>query len=99
MQFHVAITIHDALVLDQDRRLRQVLGPQIGKVLASGKVQGGSFLAGVRGGFFLLEVDSPDELYTLLGPEIYSTCRVEAHPTIPFERGAAIFQQWEAEGR
>lgn len=99
MQFHVSIKVHDAIVLDGDKRLRQILGPQVGKILESGKSQGGGFLGGIRGGFFVLDLSSPEELYAVLGPEIYSTCVVEAHPIIPWEKGAAIFQQWDADGR
>ena len=99
MQFHVTIKVHDAIVLDADQRLRQVLGGQLQKVLESGKAQGGGFLGGARGAFLLLDVGAPEDLYAVLGPEIYSTCAVEAHPVISWEKGAAIFQQWADAGR
>jgi hypothetical protein len=99
MLFHVTIEVHDAIVLDDDKRLREVLGPQIQKVMESGKVQESGFLTGKRGGFFLLNIDDPADLYELLGPEIYSTCRVEAQPVTPIEKGGELFQRWAAEGR
>jgi hypothetical protein len=99
MQFHVTIKVHDAIVLDDDKRLREVLGPQLQKVVLSDRSPAGGFFGGTRGCFFLLEIDDPADLYALLGPEIYSTCTVEAHPVIPWKVGGELFQQWGAEGR
>lgn len=99
MLFHVTIEVHEAIVLDDDKRLREVLGPQLQKILESGKAEASGFLTGKRGGFFLLNIDEPAELYELLGPETYSTCRVEAQPVAPIDKGGEIFQKWAAEGR
>ena len=99
MLFHVTIEVHDAIVLDDDKRLREVLGPQLYQVVESGKVQASGLFTGKRGGFFLLDIDDPAELYGVLGPEIYGTCRVEAQPVTPVEKAGEIFQKWAAEGR
>ena len=99
MLFHVAIEVHDAIVLDADKRLREVLGPQLQKVMESGKAQESGLFAGKRGGFFLLNIDDPAELYEMLGPEIYGTCRVEAQPITPIEKAGELFQLWATEGR
>lgn len=97
--FHVTIEVHDAVVLDDDRRLREVIGPQLGKVMESGKVRESGLLAGKRGGFFLLDVDEPAQLFELMGPEIYGNCRVEAQPVMSIEKAGQLFQQWAEEGR
>jgi hypothetical protein len=97
--FHVTIEVHETIVLDGDKRLREVLGPQIQHVVESGKVQASGFLGSKRGGFFLIDIDEPEELYELFGPEIYGTCKVEAYPVIPLEKGGQLFQQWAEEGR
>lgn len=99
MQFHITVEVHDAIVLDDDKRLRQVLGPRLQYVLESGKVQSSGFLAGMRGAFFVVEIEAPEDLYRLLGPEVYGTCKVQAQPIIPMAKGAEIFQQWAQEGR
>jgi hypothetical protein len=87
------------IVLDDDKRLRGVLGPRLQRVMESGKVQASGFLGGKRGAFFLLDIDFPEEFYGLFGPETYSTCTLEAYPVIPMEKGGQIFQQWAEEGR
>jgi hypothetical protein len=91
--------VHGTIVLDDDKRLRGVLGPRLQRVMESGKVQASGFLGGKRGAFFLLDIDFPEEFYGLFGPETYSTCTLEAYPVIPMEKGGQIFQQWAEEGR
>lgn len=100
MRFLVIAKVYPTLVgKEADQGLRQALGPQFGKILASGRVQESGFLAGTRGAFFVLEIENSDELYTILGPEVYAHAEVQAYPVIPMQRGAEIFQQWTDEGR
>jgi hypothetical protein len=54
---------------------------------------------GKRGGFFLVDVDNPEELFTLFGPELYDTSRVEAHPVMSMEAAGQMFGQWAEESR
>jgi hypothetical protein len=37
MLFHATIKVHDAIVLEQDKALRKVLGPRLQHVMESGK--------------------------------------------------------------
>lgn len=99
MLFHVTIEVHDAIVLDGDKRLREVLGPQLGKVAQSERVRESGLLIGKRGAFFLLDIDDPTQLFALMGPEIYGNCRLEAQPVSPIEEAGQLFQQWAEEGR
>ncbi len=99
MQFHVTLKVHDTIVLDGDKRVRDVLGPQLQQVMASGKVSASGFLGGIRGGFFIIDIAAPEELYALFGPEVYSTCALEVYPIIPLEKGGELFQQWATAGR
>lgn len=99
MQFLVTFKVHDAIVLEQDKALRQVIGPQVQSVMESGKVQASGFLADRRGGFFLIDIEAAEELYSLFGPEMYGTCELEVHPVIPLEKGGQLFQEWAAAGR
>ncbi len=99
MLFHVTFKVHDAIVLEQDKVLRQVLGPQLQHVMESGKVQASGLLAGRRAGFVLLDINAPEELYELFGPEVYGTCEVDAQPVVPMEKAGELFQKWAEEGR
>jgi hypothetical protein len=99
MQFHVTIKVHDTIVLEGDKLVRQAIGEGLERLMGSGKVHASGLLGGVRGGFFVLDIDAPEGLYELLGPEIYGTCAVEAHPVVPVEKAGEIFRKWAEEGR
>lgn len=99
MQFHVQIKVYDAIVLDGDKRLRETLGPQLQKVMQSGKVRSSGLLGGIRGAFFIVDIEDAAELFDLFGPEVYGNCQVEAHPVVPIERAGEMFHRWAQEGR
>jgi hypothetical protein len=99
MLFHVTFEVYDNVVLDGDKRLREILGPQLQRIMESGKVREAGLLSGKRGGFFLVDLDAPEELYKVFGPEVYGSCAVDAHPVTSIETAGGIFQQWAQEGR
>jgi hypothetical protein len=104
MRFHVTTEVRDTLVLDEDlsflgRRRREFLGAYIQRLLGSDKVQDSGLLCGKRGTFFIVDVDAPEELVELFGPEAYSNFEVDVQPVAPLERIADVFQQWADEGR
>ena len=39
------------------------LGPQLQRIMESGKVREVGLLSSKRGGFFLVDIDAPEELY------------------------------------
>ncbi len=99
MLFHVAVEVYPTVILDDDKRAREVLGPHIQNIMGSGKVREAGLLASKRGGFFLVDIDAPEELYELFGPEIYSHFAVDAQPVVPVEKVGELFQRWATEGR
>ncbi len=100
MRFLVQIETYDTIAgREGDRQVRDVVGPQLQRVMESGKVVEAGFLTDRRGAFFLVDIDAAEELYALFGPEIYGHFRVQASPVAPLEKGADLFQQWAQEGR
>jgi hypothetical protein len=99
MLFHVGIKVFDSINLDGDKRLREFLGPGFQRVMQSGKVRESGLFGGQRGGYFVVEVNEPVELYEIFGPEIYGNCAVEAHPIVPLETAGELFGRWAQEGR
>ena len=99
MRFHVTTEVRDTIVLDDDRRMREMLGSHFQRVLQSDKVKDSGLLCGKRGGFFIVEVDAPEELVALFGPEIYANFETDVQPVAPMERIGELFQQWANEGR
>ncbi len=72
MLFHVTAEIYPTINLDDDKRVREVFGPQLQKMLQSGKVREAGILSGTRAGFFLVDIDAPEEPFELMGPETYA---------------------------
>jgi hypothetical protein len=99
MLFHVTAEIYPTVILDDDKRVREAVGPQLQRVMESGKVREAGILSGTRGGFFLVDIDAPEELFELLGPEIYANFKLEVHPVTPLDKIGELFQRWAAEGR
>ena len=99
MRYHITMEVRDTIVLDGDKRMREFLGPHLQRVMESDKVQDSGLLCGKRGGFFIVEVDAPEELVALFGPEIYANFETDVQPVAPMERIGELFQQWANEGR
>ncbi len=99
MRFHVTMEVRDAIVLDDDKRMREFLGPHLQRIVESDKVLESGLLCGRRGGFSIVDVDAPEELLELFGPEIYANFELDVQPVAPLEAIGELFQQWAAEGR
>ncbi len=99
MLFHVTWEVYPTVVLDDDKRVRDAFGPQLQRLMQSEKVREAGILSGKRAGFFLVDIDSPEEIYELFGPEIFANLKLVAHPVTPLEKIGEIFQRWGAEGR
>ena len=99
MRFHINMEVRDTVVLDTDKRMREVIGPHFQQIMESDKVQDSGLLCGKRGAFFIVDVDAPEELVELFGPEAYTNFEVDVQPLAPLERIADLFQQWADEGR
>src|SRR5438067_7878220 len=100
MRFLVLLEVFDSLSgLDADRRLREVIGPHMTQVMGAANVKEAGFLADRRGAFLLVDLDAPEDLYALLGPEVYGIFRVQALPVAPLDKVAPLFEQWAKSGR
>ena len=99
MRFHITLEVRDTIVLDEDKRVREILGPHLQRLMESGKIQDTGYLCGKRGSFLIVDVGTPEELYELLGPEIYANFETDVQPIASVERMGEILQQWAVAGR
>jgi hypothetical protein len=100
MRFLVLAEAYETIVgREADRRLRETVAPQLQKVMSSGKVSEAGFLTDRRGAFFLIDIDSGEDLYALFGPEVYGFFRLKVSPVAALEKGAELIQQWAQEDR
>jgi uncharacterized protein YciI len=71
--------------------VRQVGGKQLQEILQSGKVRASGVFADSRGGFFVLEVDSAEEVFDLFAP-VLDYIRIETHPLTTVEKLAEFLE-------
>ena len=95
MQMFVKFRVFDT-VLGTDAR--GPVGSRIKAVLESGKVSASGVFCDSREGFFLLDVDSGEELLNLLGGGILDYANVETHPVRSFENLGEFFEKESAQG-
>jgi muconolactone delta-isomerase len=93
MQFLVIAEARDTIVGDAVRRLRQDVGKAVERITASGKLRAGGVLAGRRMPFFLLEVDSSEDLMELLGSELIDNMNCNVYPVASFEFLGRFFRE------
>jgi hypothetical protein len=98
MLFHLTWETYP-VVLDDEKRLREAVGPQLQRLMQSDKVRQAGILSGKRAGFFLVDIDSPEEIYELFGAEMFANGKLEAHPVTPLDKIGELFQRWATEGR
>ncbi|MBI4249108.1 MAG: hypothetical protein HY611_06365 [Elusimicrobia bacterium] len=90
VKFEVFNTITDR---QQILELRQLMGTQLRNIELSKKLKIGNIFADARGGFLLLDVQSNEEVFQLLGSVIIDHCHVETHPVITFQQLGDFFKK------
>ena len=95
VKFEVFDTIHDR---EEILALRQAVGKQMQEIQQSGKVKELRVFSDARGGFMLVDIDSPQELFELFGAAIIDHFHIETHPVITAEDLAEFFERDAAAG-
>ena len=94
MQFFVGFEAFDTITGEAVPRLRQEAGERIPRIVASGKVVASGIFVDQRGGFFVLDVDSAEELMDLISPTMVDNFHVTTHPLVSLEKLGEFFQKW-----
>lgn len=64
---------------------KEVILKQLEHIEKSGKMKHGGVLLGVRGGYFIFDIEKPSELLYLLGTAIFDNCHVESYPVVSYK--------------
>jgi len=73
---------------------QRVLGAVLQRALGSGKVLASGSLADTVGGFFLIDVDSAEELVDSMGSDLLDNCQVEVNQIAFSGTVAKDLQHW-----
>ena len=99
MEVFVKFEVFDTIYAQEDVLvLRQAVGSQIQQIQESGKLKEFRAFSDARGGFMLVDIDSPAELRELLGFTMLDHFHVETHPVITAEELAEFFERDAAAG-
>lgn len=93
MQVFVKYEVQETIT-DREKvmEVRQVGGRNLQQIMQSGKVRASGVFADARGGFFVLELDSAEELFDLLAP-VFDYIRIETHPLTTVEKLGEFFER------
>ena len=90
VRFEVFDTIHDR---EDVLAVRQAVGRQLQQIQESGKVKELRAFSDARGGFMLVDVDSPAELRDVLEAAYLDHFRIETHPVTTVEELVEFFER------
>ncbi len=94
MLFHLEVLIRDNIGPDNAPAIRKMIGEQIVAILESGKVKDSGDYADTRGGYFVIDIDSPEDLKRLITP-ISEVASTNVHPIVSFDFLLKILQDME----
>ena len=84
MLFHVEVIPRENWGPLEAPAIQKSFIEQIDVIMKSGKVKASGLYADERGGFFTIDVNTPEELLILLAP-ILDGISVNAHPIVPID--------------
>jgi hypothetical protein len=92
IQVYATVTEHEEVL-----HSRKVTGRQMQQIAKSGKTTHLGAFADARGGFFIVDTDSSEEIFDLISPML-DYCSVEIHPVIPVGKLEEFFERDGAAG-
>jgi|SRR5665647_1143978 hypothetical protein len=93
MQFLIISKVFDTITGSDAVRMRHEIGPQIQKIVESGKMIAGGEFSGTRAGFLLIDVEGPEEIPLLLGNVFINHMEIEVHAILPLQKVAEVYEE------
>ena len=94
MRFHVELIARDNFDPIGAVPVQKMIFDQLNKLVNSGKVEEHGIYSDERGGFLILNADSPEELFEMISP-IADAMRVSAHPYVSMKTLKSFFDTYE----
>jgi hypothetical protein len=92
MLFHLEIIPRENWGPAEAPTIQKLFVEQINVIMKSGKVKESGLYADERGGFFVIDIDTPEELIRLLAP-ILDGISVTSHPILPVDSLQKLLQE------
>jgi len=94
MRFHVEIIARENFEPMSAVPIQKMVYEQLNSLVESGKVKQYGIYADERGGFLIVEADTPEELDEMLGP-FFDSMAIKAHPYVFLPTLKAFFDKYE----
>lgn len=95
MKFHVEVIARDNFDPIGAVPVQKMVFDHLTKLMNSGKVEEHGIYSDERGGFLILNADSPEELFDMISP-IGDAMKVSAHPYVSMKMLKSFFDTYEA---
>jgi hypothetical protein len=92
MQFFIKLLILETVNNPEVIKLTQAFGEQLKILFSKGKVILSGAFKDAKGGFFVVDIDSVDNLDNFTGSTVLKNMYVEAHPITPFDKIGDLFK-------
>ena len=92
MLFHIEFIPRENWGPTEAPQVREISVKHINAIMKSGKVKVSGLYADERGGFFVIDVDTPEELLRLLAP-IIDVIAINSHPILSIDSLQKMFQE------
>ena len=94
MKFHGEMTVMDVFDPMSAVPVQKLIFAHLSKLLQSGKVAEHGIYSDERGGFLIIEAETPEELQAMLSP-IIKSMRIRAQPYVSLETLKTFFDAYE----
>jgi hypothetical protein len=95
MKYFVKWEVFDTISEQGMVGMKDAFAKQLEHVEKSGKLMDGGTLLGIRGGYFVFDIEEPAELLDLLGSVIWDNCHIESFPVISFKEISEYLKKTE----
>jgi len=95
MKYFVKWEVFDTIAEQDMVGMKADFAKQLEHIENSRKMNDGGVLLGIRGGYFLLDIDKPAELLDLLGPVIWDNCHIESFPVVSYKEISEYLRKTE----
>ena len=92
MLFHIEFIPRENWGLADASTVHKISLEQLNVIMNSGKVTESGLYADERGGFFIIDIDTPEELLRLLAP-IIDVVGITSHPILSIDTLQKMFQE------
>jgi hypothetical protein len=93
-KFHVEMTVRDNFEPMNAVPVQKMIFAHLTKMVQSGKVSEYGIYSDERGGFFLMEAETPEELFEMMAP-IVDAIKVRAQPYVSLKTLKSFFEAYE----